>query len=216
VSMSPVVRHDVETCAGGGRAASGAAGWLGLAAAPTFAIMALWTGLFSGKPDMLCMAMQGSSPMSGMTLMYLLMSAFHAAPWLKLISSQRNGARQWNSAHWYRSKCVTGPRRLNHRHLDSFADAGADRSGSQCLLQVHMTRFHTDPTLNELLDDPVTKAIMKADRVDPQKLEATLRSLAREIAGGSPRIGKTKCQYRTALFGWIVLSRNWRLRIRSL
>jgi hypothetical protein len=52
-----------------------------------------------------------------------------------------------------------------------------------------MTRFHTDPTLNELLGDPVTKAIMKADRVDPQKLEATLRSLAREIAGGSPRIG---------------------------
>jgi hypothetical protein len=52
-----------------------------------------------------------------------------------------------------------------------------------------MTRFHTDPTLSELLGDPVTKAIMKADRVDPQKLEATLRSLAREIAGGSPRIG---------------------------
>jgi hypothetical protein len=84
VSMSPVVRHDVETCAGGGRATSGAAGWLGLAAAPTFAIMALWTGLFSGQPDMLCMAMQDSSPMSGMTLMYLLMSAFHAAPWLTL------------------------------------------------------------------------------------------------------------------------------------
>ena len=89
--MSPVVRHDVETCAGGGRAASGAAGWLGFAAAPTFAIMALWTGLFSGQPDMLCMAMQGSSPMSGMTVMYLLMSAFHAAPWLRLISSRRNG-----------------------------------------------------------------------------------------------------------------------------
>ncbi len=82
VSVSPVVRHDVETCAG----------WLGLAAAPTFVIMALWTGLFSGQPDMLCMAMQGSSPMSGMTLMYLLMSAFHAAPWLRLISSRRTGA----------------------------------------------------------------------------------------------------------------------------
>jgi hypothetical protein len=46
-----------------------------------------------------------------------------------------------------------------------------------------MTRLHADLTLNELLGDPVTKAIMKADRVDPQKLEATLRSLAREIAG---------------------------------
>jgi hypothetical protein len=89
VSMSPVVRHDVETCAGGGRAASGAAGWLSLAAAPTFAIMALWMGLFSGQPDMLCMPMQGSPPMIGMTLMYLLMSLFHTAPWLRLISSRR-------------------------------------------------------------------------------------------------------------------------------
>ena len=94
VSVSPVVRHDVETCAGGGRAASGAAGWLGLAAAPTFAIMALWTGLFSGQQDMLCMAMGASSPMSGLTLMYLLMSAFHAAPWLRLISNRRSGV------HW--------------------------------------------------------------------------------------------------------------------
>jgi hypothetical protein len=30
----------------------------------------------------------------GMVPMYLLMSAFHAAPWLKLISSRRSGARQ--------------------------------------------------------------------------------------------------------------------------
>jgi hypothetical protein len=89
VSMSPVVRHDVETCAGGGSAASGAAGWLGLAAAPTFAVMALWTGLFSGQSDMLGMPMQDSSPKSGMTLMYLLMSVFHTAPWLRLISSRR-------------------------------------------------------------------------------------------------------------------------------
>jgi hypothetical protein len=92
VSMSPVARRDVETCAGGNHAAPGVAGWLGLAAAPTFAIMALWTGLFSGQPDMFCMAMQSSSSMSGMTMMYLLMSAFHAAPWLRLISSRRSSA----------------------------------------------------------------------------------------------------------------------------
>lgn len=92
VSVSPVVCHDAETCTGGGRAASGAAGWLGLAAAPTFAIMALGTSLFSGQPDMMCMAMQGSSPMDGMTVMYLLMSVFHAVPWLRLISSRRTGA----------------------------------------------------------------------------------------------------------------------------
>ena len=89
VSMSPDGRHNVETCAGGDHAASGAGGWLVLAATPTFAIMALWTAFFSAQPDMLCMAMQGSSPMSGMTVMYLLVSAFHAAPWLRLISSRR-------------------------------------------------------------------------------------------------------------------------------
>ncbi len=92
VSISPLP-HDVEARAGGGNAAPGMARWLGLAAAPTFAMMALWTDFFSGHRDMLCMAMQGSSPMSGMTVMYLLMSAFHSSPWLKLIYGRRNGAR---------------------------------------------------------------------------------------------------------------------------
>ena len=69
--------------------ALGAAGWLGLAAAPTFAIMALLTGLGGGPPDTLCSAAHEASPLSGMVPMYLLMSAFHSAPWLKLISSRR-------------------------------------------------------------------------------------------------------------------------------
>jgi hypothetical protein len=86
VSVSPAVRHDVETCAGGGPAVPGAARWLGLAAAPTFALMALWTGFFCGQPDMLCMGMRDASPLNGMALMYALMSAFHAAPWLRLCS----------------------------------------------------------------------------------------------------------------------------------
>jgi hypothetical protein len=66
--------------------------WLGLAAAPTFAIMALLTALGGGQQDVFC-AMQHSSPLGGMVPMYLLMSAFHSAPWLKLISSRRKGAR---------------------------------------------------------------------------------------------------------------------------
>ena len=69
--------------------ALGAAGWLGLAAAPTFAIMALLTGVLGGPPDMLCSAAPDASALSGMVPMYLLMSAFHSAPWLKLISSRR-------------------------------------------------------------------------------------------------------------------------------
>jgi len=70
--------------------ARGAADWLCLAAAPTFAVMALLTGVFGGgAPELLCSA-QGTSPLGGMGAMYLLMSAFHAAPWLKLISRRRN------------------------------------------------------------------------------------------------------------------------------
>jgi hypothetical protein len=67
--------------------------WLGLAAAPTFAIMALLTCVIGGgAPDMLCSAGPDGSPLNGMTPMYLLMSAFHVAPWLKLICSRRGGA----------------------------------------------------------------------------------------------------------------------------
>jgi hypothetical protein len=62
---------------------SGAADWLRLAAAPTFAAMALVTGL-GGPPEMICAA--HASPLGGMTPMYLLMSAFHAGPWLQLLA----------------------------------------------------------------------------------------------------------------------------------
>jgi hypothetical protein len=63
----------------------GAADCLSLAAAPTFAAMALLTALGGGGPlDMLC----GTSSLTGMIPMYLLMSAFHTAPWLRLISSR--------------------------------------------------------------------------------------------------------------------------------
>ena len=69
--------------------ALGAANWLSLAAAPTFAIMALLTAVLGGEPDALCAAMQGTSPLTGMVPMYLLMSAFHLAPWLKLTFARR-------------------------------------------------------------------------------------------------------------------------------
>ncbi|MCK0327235.1 hypothetical protein MVT39_25905, partial [Salmonella sp. 15E66] len=69
----------------------GLAGWLRLAAAPTFAVMALVTAL-SGDADMICSAMQNASPFSGMTLMYVLMSIFHGMPWLNLLARLRHGA----------------------------------------------------------------------------------------------------------------------------
>ena len=63
---------------------SGAAERLRLAAAPTFAGMALLTAA-GGPDDMICSAAH-VSPLSGMTTMYLLMSAFHVGPWLTLIA----------------------------------------------------------------------------------------------------------------------------------
>jgi hypothetical protein len=68
-----------------GSAARVATDWLCLAATPTFAVMALLTACDGGQPDMLCAAMQHASPLGGMVPMYLLMSVFHVAPWLKLI-----------------------------------------------------------------------------------------------------------------------------------
>lgn len=56
------------------------ADWVTLAAAPTFAIMAL-----------LVAASSKESPLSGMVLMYVLMAVFESVAWLKLISNRRSG-----------------------------------------------------------------------------------------------------------------------------
>jgi uncharacterized membrane protein len=76
----------------GDSVARSAAGWLGLAAAPTFAIMALLTGVLGGPANMMCSAAPSASPLNGMVLMYLLMGVFHSAPWLTVISNRRRGA----------------------------------------------------------------------------------------------------------------------------
>jgi hypothetical protein len=65
-----------------------AADWLGLAAAPAFATMALVTACLGGGGEPLCSA--HGSLMSGMVPMYLLMSAFHAGPWLRMITGRSN------------------------------------------------------------------------------------------------------------------------------
>jgi hypothetical protein len=92
-----------QACSGGSEggatrrnaAGLGAADGLAFAASPTFAIMALLTGVLGGgQPDVLCLGAHGASPLTGMVPMYLLMSAFHSAPWLKLISRRRSGARR--------------------------------------------------------------------------------------------------------------------------
>jgi hypothetical protein len=64
--------------------------WLHFAATPSFAAMALLTARLGGGMDMICG--QPASPLSGMVPMYLLMSAFHAAPWLNLLAKAPRSA----------------------------------------------------------------------------------------------------------------------------
>ncbi|MGL4291575.1 MAG: hypothetical protein ACRCVA_34810 [Phreatobacter sp.] len=78
--------------AGFGAARIGAIDGLCLAAAPAFAIMALLTGVLDSPADILCSATQHGPRLSGMVPMYLLMSAFHLPPWLRLLSSLRRRA----------------------------------------------------------------------------------------------------------------------------
>lgn len=83
------------TAKSGNAPAVGADGWLCLAAAPAFAIMALLAGVLGGgRPDLLCSAARDASPLSGMVPMYLLMSTLHSAPWLKLIATRWCGGHR--------------------------------------------------------------------------------------------------------------------------
>ena len=67
--------------------ARGATGWLALAASPTFALMA-WVAANDAPSMAFCSLGLSILPIDGMTAMYLLMSLFHLAPWLKLASGQ--------------------------------------------------------------------------------------------------------------------------------
>jgi hypothetical protein len=70
-----------------------AADWLSLAAAPTFAMMAVLTFVVgSGPANTLCSVAHGASPLSSMVAMYGVMSVFGLGPWLKLVCSRGSGA----------------------------------------------------------------------------------------------------------------------------
>ena len=86
---------------------------LSLAAAPTFAAMAALTGLHDGgMPAPLCSAAHNASTLTGMAAMYVLMAAFHVAPWLRFLSHRRSqsGSRRASNALGFadanpRSRC---------------------------------------------------------------------------------------------------------------
>lgn len=65
---------------------TGPACWLGLAATPTFALMALLTTIWGDGASGMHGAAHASSPLTGMATMYWLMSLFHAVPWLRLMA----------------------------------------------------------------------------------------------------------------------------------
>lgn len=91
---------------------------LHLAATPVFAVMAVLTA-FGGNPaDMLCsLGGHGMSPLGGMTLMYVLMSAFHAGPWLTRIARRRRAAahNRYSAAGALRQPWCTDPPRRPSR-----------------------------------------------------------------------------------------------------
>lgn len=67
-------------------------GVLGLTASPTFLLMA-WISANDTSQTVTCLSASGVPPLGGMPRMYLLMSLFHIAPWLKIASGR---ARQFS------------------------------------------------------------------------------------------------------------------------
>jgi len=78
--MIVMIRHNYLVQGNGG---DRLARWLSLAAAPTFAGMALLSVL-SGDANMICSGNR-FLPVDGMTAMYGLMAVFHLSPWIKLL-----------------------------------------------------------------------------------------------------------------------------------
>jgi hypothetical protein len=73
-----------------GALAAAAASWLRLAAAPSFAVMALGSGFAdSGTVIPLCSVESHSAALGSMAAMYGLMSVFAMVPWLNLIVARR-------------------------------------------------------------------------------------------------------------------------------
>ena len=49
-----------------------------------------------------------------------------------------------------------------------------------------MGYFHCEPPLSQMLDDPLTRALMDSDGVDPRELRALLSEARQRIAEAEP------------------------------
>ena len=91
IAVGAVIAEDngARGSAGSANVALRVADWLRLAATPTFAVMALLAAAANNSlPNVLCGGSRDWS-LSGMVVMYSLMSVFHSACWLKLASYYR-------------------------------------------------------------------------------------------------------------------------------
>ena len=50
-----------------------------------------------------------------------------------------------------------------------------------------MHNFHCEPPLSQMLDDPLTQALMDRDRVDPRALRDLLTEVQQRIAKAAPK-----------------------------
>lgn len=80
------MRTATEKLASSPRPSVDSAGRLGLAATPTFALMA-WVSAVGSSGMTMCSA-SAFAPLNEMALMYALMSLFHLSPWMKLLSAR--------------------------------------------------------------------------------------------------------------------------------
>ena len=64
----------------------GAGAWIGLAASPSFAMMALIEALHAPTLS-ICSGTAAMLPWNGMAQMYLLMALFHVSPWIGRVTT---------------------------------------------------------------------------------------------------------------------------------
>ena len=70
---------------------------LSFAPTPTFALLGLLSASQEGSlASLVCSAGHGSSPLTGMVSMYLLMSVFHSTPWIRMIA-QASARKRYGS-----------------------------------------------------------------------------------------------------------------------
>lgn len=57
-----------------------------------------------------------------------------------------------------------------------------------------MTHYRLEPTIDEIMGDPMVRALMKADRVEPEQFEHRLR----RMAGDGSRLAGDRIESRSA------------------